>query len=463
MNYKKAPPLCNIRFLLIAGLAILLNACDSIPFIDTTPDYKSTGRGKPLEVPPDLTSVSSNDTYSVPGGSTTYSAFSQNQEGQEAIKEKILPEAANVKLERAGSQRWLVVQADPEKVWPVVREFWAELGFAVRIENPQTGVMETEWVDPSSITKDEKGNYLDKFQGWLDKLNTLKNRQKFRTRLDRGQETGTTEIYLSHRSASDLPADDGKVRVRTSVGEIENGYAFKPSTPTMSEQARADAEDIDAELLRRMMVRLGVEEKRSKTIMNASKSEIRATLNLAKDGKLSLMVNDPFDRAWRRVGLALDRVGFVVEDKDRTQGVYFVRYSDIEADDGQKKKKGFMDSLKFWEDDDKDKEPEKAVGKDEASAATKDQKKVVTPTSGDDEKDQASPSSPKKNDKSLMDRLKFWEIAEKDKSISARQYLVRVEEKSSGKSEVSIINFDGVNVQNGTSKRILNMLHEQLK
>lgn len=467
MNNTHASPLQYMRFLLVASLAVILSGCDSIPFIDTTPDYKSTGRGKPLEVPPDLTSVSSNDTYSVPGGSTTYSAFSQIQEGQEAVKEKILPEAANVKLERAGSQRWLVVQADPEKVWPVVREFWAELGFAVRIENPQTGVMETEWVDPSSITKDEKGNYLDKFQGWLDKLNTLKNRQKFRTRLDRGLETGTTEIYLSHRSASDLPADDGKVRVRTIVGEIDNGYAFKPSTPTMSEQARADAEDIDAELLRRMMVRLGVEEKRSKTIMNASKSEIRATLSAAKDGSISLVVNDPFDRAWRRVGLALDRVGFVVEDKDRTQGVYFVRYSDIEADDGQKKKKGFIDSLKFWEDDDKDKEPEKTAGKegskDETHAAAKDPKKVVTPTSGDDEKDQASPISAKKSDKSLMDRLKFWEIAEKDNSSNARQYLVRVEEKTAGKSEVSIINFDGVNVQNGTSKRILNMLHEQLK
>ena len=140
------------------------------------------GRGKPLEVPPDLTSASASDTYNVPG-STTYSQYSEGQPQQEEQAEKILPTSDSVKMERAGSQRWLVVQAPPEKVWPVVREFWNELGFAVRTENPQTGVMETEWVDPSDLTNDKEGNYLDKFQGWLDKLNALSSRQKFRTRI----------------------------------------------------------------------------------------------------------------------------------------------------------------------------------------------------------------------------------------------------------------------------------------
>jgi len=211
------------RFCLVSLLTLLaLAGCDSIPFIDTTSDYKGAGRGKPLEVPPDLTSASASDTYNVPG-SATYSQYSEGQGQQEEQTEKILPTSDSVKMERAGSQRWLVVQAPPEKVWPVVREFWNELGFAVRIENPQTGVMETEWVDPSSLTKDDKGNYLDKFQGWLDKLNTLSSRQKFRTRIDRGSEEETTEIYMSHRSVSEVP-DDGKQRVRTLYGEVETGY-----------------------------------------------------------------------------------------------------------------------------------------------------------------------------------------------------------------------------------------------
>ena len=42
----------------------------------------------------------------------------------------------------------------------------------------------------------------------------------------------------------------------------------------------------------------------------------------------TLQVDEGFDRAWRRVGLALDRSSFTVEDRDRGQGVYFVRYVD---------------------------------------------------------------------------------------------------------------------------------------
>jgi len=343
----------QIKPIILASLmALTVSGCDSIPFMNNTPDYKGAGRSRPLEVPPDLTSISSNDTYTVPGGSTTYSEFSQGQENP-AEKEKILPTPDSVHLERAGSQRWLVVQAPPEKIWPVIREFWAELGFAVRVENTDTGVMETEWVDPSSITKDDKGNYLDKFQGWLDRLNTLNNRQKFRTRLDRGEGEGTTEIYMSHRAVTDTP-DDGKVKVRTTLGEIDQGYAPKNQARTIAEKERADAEDLDAELLRRLMVRLGVEDQKSRSIMANSSTQLRASLNKATDGTLTLAVNDEFDRAWRRVGLALDRVGFVVEDKNRSNGVYFVRYTDVDIDTSSKDKKGLLDNLKFWGDDKKE-------------------------------------------------------------------------------------------------------------
>ena len=95
----------------VAILALFVSACDSIPFIDTSSDYKGSGRAKPLEVPPDLTSVQSSDAYSVPGGSTSYSTYTQAQEGQEAGVEKILPTSDAVRMEKAGAQRWLVVGA----------------------------------------------------------------------------------------------------------------------------------------------------------------------------------------------------------------------------------------------------------------------------------------------------------------------------------------------------------------
>ena len=415
----------HARQLLVSLLAVIaLAGCDSIPFIDTTSDYKAAGRGKPLEVPPDLTSVSASDTYNVPG-SATYSQYSEGQGQQEQDAEKLLPDGNGVKLERAGSQRWLVVQAAPEKVWPVVREFWNDMGFAVRIENTQTGVMETEWVDASNLTKDKDGNYIDKFQGWLDKLNALNTRQKFRTRIDRGGDEGTTEIYLSHRAIADAVSDD-KEKVRTRFGEIENGYKLDSPESRKARDTRAEAEDIDAELLRRLMVRLGVEEKQSQAIMASANNEKRASLGKDKSGNATLTVNDPFDRAWRRVGLALDRVGFLVEDKDRTRGVFYVRYSDIAAEDanGPQKKKGLLSKLKFWGDDDDDQD-----------------KKPVADDNKDDKK------------------RSFWG---NDKSDREKQYRIQVEHGDET-SQITVADKNGKPDNSPTAGRILSMLFDQLK
>jgi outer membrane protein assembly factor BamC len=292
--------------------------------------------------------------------------------------------------------------------------------------------METEWVDPSSLTQDEKGNYLDKFQGWLDKLNNLKNRQKFRTRIDRGQTDGTTEIYMSHRSISDIP-DDGKERVRTSVGEMENGYALKKPR-TKDDEVRADAEDIDAELLRRLMVRLGVEEKKSRSVVAAVTNEQHATVSKEADGTITLATNDQFDRAWRRVGLALDRVGFVVEDRDRSSGLFFVRYSDAGIDDAPEKKKGLLDTLKFWGDDDK---------KQEA---------------------QEEPAPKKDSDKGLLDKLEFWKVDESTTVDPEKQYRVKVANNENGTgSQITIVDKDDKRNRSNTANRIIKLLYEQLK
>lgn len=429
-------------------LALLLAGCESLPFFDKTPDYKTAGRSRPLEVPPDLTSISASDTYALPGGTATYSSYSQNQSSP-LEQERILPNPENVRMERAGSQRWLVVDAPPEKVWPVIREFWNDLGFAVRVENPETGVMETEWVDPSSITKDDKGNYLDKFQGWLDKLNTLQTRQKFRTRIDRG-ENNATEIYLSHRSVADVQ-DDGKERVRTTLGTVETGYRLDAKR-TKAEEVRSDAEDLDAELMRRLMVKLGVTEQRSRTVVATVSNEVRANVERGPDGTLSLTVNDQFDRAWRRVGLALDRVGFVVEDRDRSRGLYYVRYADLgSAEDAPGQKKGLLQSLKFW-------------GKDEKKPAeTQPEAKTAQPAAPKDDPD-AKPAEEPKDEKGvpLGQYLKFWETP-KDETQRENQYRIKVDNNESGGSDVVVITKEGTRDRSSTANRITTLLYEQLR
>ena len=410
----------------IGLLAILLSACDSIPFIDNTSDYKGAGRSKPLEVPPDLTSVNSSDAYSVPGGTTTYNSYNQAQEGQEPGVEKVLPTSEGVRLEKAGAQRWLVVNAPAEKIWPAVREFWIEQGFAVRVENPDTGVMETEWIEADAIkAQDDKKNIGEKFDKWLDKLSGFADRRKFRTRLERGEKEGSTEIYMTHRTVTSAP-DDGKNRVRTNYGEVETGYRLEGTKP--ENRAEENDGDLDAELLRRLMVKLGVEEKRAQQIVANPVVERRADVVKESDSSVTLNLNDSYDRGWRRVGLALDRIGFVIEDKDRSSGLFYVRYADVDIEDGPKKKKGLMDTLAFWKDDEEEIE---------------------------------NKSKPK-DEKTIIDKLQFWK-GDEGKTDPAKQYRIKVAETETGATRVNVVDAEDKRNRTTTANRIISLLYDQLK
>ena len=415
----------NSKLITVALLALLVSACDHIPFIDNTSDYKGAGRSRPLEVPPDLTSVNSSDAYSVPGGTTTYNTYSQGQEGQEAGVEKVLPNADGVRMEKAGAQRWLIVNAPAEKIWPVVREFWIDQGFAVRVENADTGVMETEWIEADAIKAgDDKRNVGEKFDKWLDKLSGFADRRKFRTRLERGEKEGSTEIYMTHRTVNSAP-DNGKNEVQTNIGKIDTGYRADGDKGTKTEEE--NAAELDAELLRRLMVKLGVADKRAQEIAANPVSEKRAEVVKEADSSVSLNLNDPFDRGWRRVGLALDRVGFVIEDKDRSKGLFYVRYADVDIDDGPTKKKGLLDKLKFWGND-----------------------------------DEVENKSKPKEEKTIVDKLKFWK-GDDGKTDPAKQYRIKVAETETGATRVNVVDADGSHNRSSTGNRIISLLYDQLK
>ncbi|HLA34164.1 MAG TPA: outer membrane protein assembly factor BamC, partial [Rhodocyclaceae bacterium] len=308
-------------------------------------EYKSAGKLPPLEVPPDLTQPSRDERYVVPdGGSTkgsaTFSAYSNERSGQPrtSTAQELLPQIDKMRIERSGSQRWLVVGGAAEKLWPNIKDFWQELGFLVNVERPEAGVMETDWAEnraklPQYIIRGSIGKMFDS-------LYSTAERDKFRTRLEKGSEAGTLEIYISHRGMYEVYVNEGKSETRW--------------------QPRAADPELEAEMLRRLMVRLGVEETRAKTMVSAEQRQERAKLSRAADGSGALLLEEAFDRAWRRVGLALDRSGFIVEDRDRSQGLYYVRYVDLQNDDKKKEEKGFVSRLMFWKGDDKNK-PDQAT------------------------------------------------------------------------------------------------------
>jgi outer membrane protein assembly factor BamC len=331
-------PVKPIRLLGCALAILALAACSSFEIPSKKVDYKSAGKIKPLEVPPDLVRPSADDRFTVPDvnpkGAATFSAYKRDRSGQPASASGaggVLPNIGEARVERAGTQRWLVVKGDPTKLWPVVKDFWQEIGFIVDVEMPEAGVMETDWAENRAKIPD--GFIRNTLGKLLDAVYSTSERDKFRTRLERGPEAGTTEIYISHR---------GMEEVYTSMKEDETKWQPRPSDP-----------ELEAEMLRRLMVRFGVQEERAKAQLVPTGNTVpRATFTR---GQGTLALNEQFDRAWRRVGLALDRVGFTVEDRDRSKGLYFVRYIDPGIDNKSADNKGWLSKLKFWGNDDKQK------------------------------------------------------------------------------------------------------------
>lgn len=315
--------------LTLSLLAIAMAGCSILPDSRKI-EYKSAGKVPTLEVPPDLSQVAKDDRFLVPDadgkGSATFSAYSADR--TPAAQEKnttVLPQIDKVRVERSGNQRWLVVAVPADKLWDTVKDFWQETGFIINIERPEAGVMETDWAENrAKIPDDIIRNTIGKL---LDSLYSTGERDKFRTRFEAGSEPGTTDVFISHR---------GMEEVYTSSAKDDTRWQPRPPDP-----------ELEAEMLRRLMVRLGSEEKRAEASLANIKSEPRAKLAKADDGSGTLEVYERFDRTWRRVGLALDRVGFTVEDRDRSRGLYFVRYVDPEVDN-RKKDDGLMSKLAFW-------------------------------------------------------------------------------------------------------------------
>ncbi|MCG2582966.1 outer membrane protein assembly factor BamC [Massilia sp. TS11] len=333
-NVKHSHAKAAGRGLVLSTLVLSLGACNAIGNLveGDKLDYRAAKKASPLDVPPDLTQLQNDGRYAIPDntkGIATASGY-QTQRGNVAT-----PAAASgsigpvnseaMRIERAGDKRWLVVKQSPEALWPQLKQFWNDAGFTLIQENATTGTMETDWAENrAKIPQDFIRSTLGKV---FDGLYSSGERDKFRTRLERNPD-GSTEIYISHRGAQEVVV--GSQHDQTQ-------WTLRPNDP-----------GLEAAFLARLMARLsGADKKTAEAAVAAAQPAPEAAKLVGSTVELA----ESFDRAWRRVGLALDRAGFTVEDRDRNEGVYFVRYVDPDA-----KEPGFFAKLFSSE---KDKEAQK--------------------------------------------------------------------------------------------------------
>jgi outer membrane protein assembly factor BamC len=330
------------RMLAVMLAAAGLGGCSSLGITTDKVDYRSVQEQRPLELPPDLAPLPGNDRFAVPGV-TTASAAQQAAAGRPQVVGSaavVAPGNTVAQIERAGNQRWLAVNVPPEQAYAVVREFWPSVGLQLERDDPALGIVETVWAEnranlPQDIIRRTLGRVFDS-------VYSTGEQDKYRTRIERTAKN-TSEIFISHR---------GMVEVYTSTAKDQTRWQPRP----------ADSE-LEAEMLQRLMLRFapaastaaatpaapaaaaaGAKPAGTAAVTAAGAQLVRMVPGA--DGRLTrLDVDEPFDRAWRRVGLGLDRGGFTVEDRDRTNGVYFVRYLDPEYEARQREKQGIFSKM----------------------------------------------------------------------------------------------------------------------
>ena len=301
----------------LLGLALSLSAC-SVLETDKV-NYKSATKGATLEVPPDLSQLSRETRYTVPGGAVSAAAFETAQAQQPRGAASAAPQSmGDVRIERDGNQRWLVVNRPVDQLWEPVRDFWLENGFVFTVEQPKLGLLETDWAEnraklPQDIIRSTIGKVFDS-------LYSTGERDKFRTRLER-MANGGTEIFITQR---------GMEEVYTNTHKDSTVWQPRPADP-----------ELETEFLRRLMVKLGASQEQAKAAAAAPVSVAPGARMATVNNAPVVQLDEGFDRAWRRVGVSLDRTGFTVEDRDRSQGVYFVRY----VAPRDKKEQGFFSKL----------------------------------------------------------------------------------------------------------------------
>ncbi len=301
----------GIQSSLIVVLALGLTACSSFSSLTASDkvDYKKQGevRGPNLALPPDLITAQADRRFIVQDGTATISEYSQAVKKSSQMRTNVLTGIPGMKIERDGDKRWLVVDKSAASLYPQIKDFWQENGFLLLIDSPSTGILETDWAENrTKIPQDIIRRTLGKV---LDSLYDSGERDKFRTRLE-VQKPDVTEIYISHKGAIEVPLKDANTTISTR-------WTVRPSDP-----------ELEAIFLTRLMERLGMTQEQAKAqITTTAAAPKTPKAKLIEDGaETRIEMTQSFDRAWRDVGLALDRSNFTVDDRDRSKGIYFVRY-----------------------------------------------------------------------------------------------------------------------------------------
>ena len=264
-----------------------------------------------LEVPPDLTIEEADSNFRLPA------VFSGDGKGS-GNSVPVLANVDSIKLEGHADFYWLSVDEPVGNLYQLVKDFWASEGFTLAMDEPVIGIMKTDW----DFSEEGKGNEDKGFFARLFSSDDLSPSQdQFKTRIARGPEKATSEIYISHRGTEYkhvMSNQQGQqyARVHLTDFEEEDDWTFRASEP-----------ELEVEMLSRLMIYLGLR----KVEVDGKFSNIklfspRATIHTNFSGndtadEIYILVKDVYKRTWYRTLHQLDRLNFKIISADISSGI----------------------------------------------------------------------------------------------------------------------------------------------
>ena len=309
-----------LRVVLVVTLLMNLIACSGTPEwkgIYSTKEEVDTSK---LEVPPDLSQPDSVDSLALPNISTqdsTYTVYTNT--GNKGSK--VAPASLQgVKVIRDGSNQWLEINATAEKLWPELKVFFTEIGFELKSENKKLGIIETNWMENRASLS------TNWFTRALNRIASSGVQDQYRARLERTQNPKVTRLFIIHRGLKERAKED------SSGASVQFVWEARLSDP-----------ELEAEMYQRFLIFRGADKAKAINLAKLVAVKERSQI-IDKEETKMLQVNEGFARTWRRVGIALDRIGLLVEDRNRSGGLFYLRITD-DFRDKVKEEKDWLASL----------------------------------------------------------------------------------------------------------------------
>jgi outer membrane protein assembly factor BamC len=309
------------RLLVLAALPplFIVSGCSMFQGKGDEPAYKSASTTKELEVPPGLSRPEMDEAFVLPQDQRVSAKAMESEEAgkpaEVAAVEEVLPEYPDMRIEHDGPDSWLVVKATPEELWPRLKKFWSSQGLTLKRADPKLGIMETEWAERNLGVKEGGLKALFAQSGFLSGVQDSGLRDKFYLRLARDE--GETDIFLSHRGAEEVPIND-----------VETRWVSRPSEPFLV-----------AETAVSLMVYLGAKEETAKQMVQERVDQLPRSEIVDYEGGPALKISGDEKYIWSRLGNVLDSSGLMVDDQDRSKGIYYITYL------GDKAEQGFMGKI----------------------------------------------------------------------------------------------------------------------